>query len=530
MSSEPPDQTATAHHRLSLHTVLVAAGMLISRLSGYVRVTLFSHIFGLEAQAADAFNQALKIPNFLQNLLGEGVLSASLIPVYSALMLTDRARADRVAKAVLGTLALITSTLVLLGIVFAPYIVRVTAPGFEGHILELTVHLVRIFFPGIGLLVLSAWCLAILNSHHRFFLSYAAPVCWNAALIAVLVIWRADGLDALAVKLAWAAVAGSALQLAIQVPTVWGLVSGHRATISRDVGMFVKRVLTSSVPVIFTRGVVQVSSMIDSIIATLLPLGAVTALANATQLYQLPIGLFGMAVSSAALPSMSTEAASNQEAAMRSRLMAGQETIAVLVVPSMVAFLALGDVIVALLLEHGRFTHHDTRYVWGVLAGSAVGLLATTVSRLYASAFYALGDTRTPTRIAVIRVALVAALGYALAILVPPLIGVPLSWGTAGLTVSAGAAGWVEFALLRQALRRRLGDVTMPASRVARAWMMAMTAAAAATGLRWLLPLDWPVSRGILILSLYGTLYLAGAHAIGLLDGTAILRRVMRRR
>jgi putative peptidoglycan lipid II flippase len=504
--------------------------MLISRLSGYARVTLFSHIFGLEAQAADAFNQALKIPNFLQNLLGEGVLSASLIPVYSGLMLTERAKADRVARAVLAVWALITSVLVLAGILWTPFIVRLLAPGFAGPILDLTVHLVRILFPGIGLLVLSAWCLAILNSHHRFFLSYAAPVCWNAALIVVLVRWRHDGLDALAVKLAWAAVVGSALQLGVQIPTVWSLVTGHGVVVGRGIATAVKQVLTSTVPVIFTRGVVQVSSTIDSIIASLLPLGAITALANATQLYQLPVALFGMAVSSAALPSMSTEAASNQGEAMRARLIAGQDTIAVLVVPSMVAFLALGDVIVALLLEHGKFTHDNTRYVWGVLAGSAVGLLATTVSRLYVSAFYAMGDTRTPTRFAVIRVALVAALGYVMAVWVPPLLGLPRSWGTAGLTVSAGIAGWVEFALLRRALRRRLGDVTMPAGHVARAWVLATAAAAVASTLRWLVPIAWPFSRGLLILGAFGVLYLAGAQATGLLDASSILRRVLRRK
>ena len=190
----------------------------------------------------------------------------------------------------------------------------------------------------------------------------------------------------------------------------------------------------------------------------------------------------------------------------------------------------VGDAIVALLLEHGRFTHENTLYVWGVLAGSAVGLLATTVSRLYVSAFYALGDTRTPTRFAVIRVVLVGLLGYVMAIWVPPLIGVPLSWGTAGLTISAGLAGWVEFALLRQALRRRLGDVTMRARRVAHAWAIATGAAILASGLRWVLPLNQPAIRGVVILGVFGTLYLASAQAAGLLDGTSLLRRVLRRR
>lgn len=524
MSPEPPRSTAKPH-RLSVHTTLVAAGMLVSRLAGYVRVTLFSHVFGLNAPAADAFNAALRIPNFLQNLLGEGVLSASLIPVYSGLMVTDRARANQVARAVLATLALVTSVVVLIGVTWSAQMVSLIAPGYEGALRDLTIHLVRIFFPGIGLLVLSAWCLAILNSHHRFFLSYAAPVLWNAALIAVLAADRGGNLDELAVRLAWAAVVGSALQLGVQVPTVWGLVTGHGVDWTAETTALVKRVLTSSVPVIFTRGVVQVSSVIDSVIASLLPGGAVTALTYATQLYQLPVALFGMAVSSAALPSMSSEAAANQQSALRAHLVRGQQTIAVLVVPSIVAFLALGDIIVGLLLEHGSFTHADTRYVWGVLAGSAVGLLATTVGRLYVSAFYALGDTTTPTRIAVLRVSVVAALGYVLAIHAPALVGVPANWGTAGLTASAGMAGWIEFALLRRALRRRLGDVTLPGKLVAQAWAVAAASAAVATLLRWVIGVDQPVVRGVVMLGVYGSLYLGVAQITGLLDVRTLLRR-----
>jgi putative peptidoglycan lipid II flippase len=344
------------------------------------------------------------------------------------------------------------------------------------------------------------------------------------------VVFRHQDLSEVATRLAWATVIGAALQLGVQIPVVWQLMDGRWRQAADSIAEPVQRVLTTSLPVIFTRGVVQVSSYVDSYIATWLGTGAVSALANATQLYQLPVALFGMAVSSASLPSMSTAVAASLPDALRARLMAGQETIAALVVPSMVAFLVFGDVMVAMLLEHGRFTHDNTLYVWSILAGSAVGLLATTVGRLYASAFYALGDTRTPTRIAILRVVLVAGLGYLLALPLPRLLGMPQMWGAAGLTVSAGVAGWIEFVLLRRALRTRLGPVTMPASVVGRAWLAAAGAAGLASVLRWAVPQPWIVLRGLVILGTYGTIYLLLAQWAGILATTDLMRRVLRSR
>src|SRR5689334_23154410 len=159
---------------------LVAAGILLSRVAGFVRQYVFAHFFGNGA-AADAFNAALKIPNLLQNLFGEGVLSASFIPVYAALLgRGDDEEATRVADVVGTLLALAMTALVVVGVVTTPYLIDGIAPGFTGEKREATIRLVRILFPGVGVLVLSSWCLGILNSHRRFFLSYAAPVVWSA--------------------------------------------------------------------------------------------------------------------------------------------------------------------------------------------------------------------------------------------------------------------------------------------------------------------------------------------------------------
>jgi putative peptidoglycan lipid II flippase len=434
---------------------------------------------------------------------------------------------------VLAVLALITLLLVLAGLIWTSALVTLNAPGFDGEKRELTIQLVRILFPGIGLLVLSAWCLAILNSHHKFFLSYVAPVLWNGAIIGALVHYHdapPEDLPRVAIALAWAAVIGAALQLGVQLPGVWRVMTFRRAT-ALELGYYVRQVLWASIPVIFTRGVVQISALVDSMIASWLPdgSGAVSALANQQQLYQLPVALFGMAISSAALPTLAMTMSEGLPDAMRKHLLNAQQMIVVLVVPSVVAFLFLGDVMFAMLFQRGQFTASDTNYDWGILAGSAVGLLATTIARLYSNAFYALGDTSTPTRFAVIRVGLVAALGYLLAIAVPPLIGIEARWGAAGLTISAGFAGWVEFALLRRSLQSRIGSLAIPASLLAKTWIAALVAAVAATGLRWFVPADQLVLRGVLLVGVYGGLYLSLAHLMGLFEVRALFARALRR-
>src|SRR5215469_6605728 len=206
---------------------LVASGIFLSRVAGLVRDRVFAHYFGNSA-AADVFKAALRIPNFLQNLFGEGVLSASFIPVYASLLARDdKQEARRTAGAVAALLALTTSIFVLLGVLTAPWLIEAIAPGFHGEKRDLTVRLVRILFPGAGLLVASAWCLGVLNSHRKFFISYSAPVLWNIAMIAGMIAFgKGRHQNSLVVITAWASVAGSALQVGVQLPTVLKLLGG----------------------------------------------------------------------------------------------------------------------------------------------------------------------------------------------------------------------------------------------------------------------------------------------------------------
>ena len=510
---------------------LVALGIFLSRIAGLVRQRVLAHYLGL-SDAADAFTAAFRIPNLLQNLFGEGVLSASFIPVYARLLADDdQEEAARVAGAVGALLALATAVLTLAGIWSTPWLIDGIAPGFQGEKRELTIRLVRILFPGMGLLVLSAWCLGILNSHRRFLLSYTAPVAWNAAIIAALVAFggRVGAFD-LAAAAAWGSVAGSALQLLVQLPTVRRVAGRVRPSLDLA-SEHVRTVLRNFGPVFVGRGVLQISAYIDTILGSLLPAGAVTALMNAQTLYTLPVSLFGMSVSAAELPAMSSAQGDREAVAsyLRTRLHAGLRRIAFFVVPSAMAFLALGDVLAAALFQTGRFTGADATYVWSILAGSAIGLLASTMGRLYASTYYALRDTRTPLRFAVVRVVLGTTLGSCAALLLPGLLGVDPRWGAAGLTASSGIAGWVEFALLRGTLRHRIGRTGLAASYLTRLWLAAVVAAAAGLAAKLGLGVSQPILRAGLAVGAFGGVYLLVTTALGVNDSRALVRRLTTR-
>lgn len=536
-SSPVPGSVAGSRGRYGgRHAALVAAGIFLSRIAGLVRERAFSHFFGL-SDAGDVLRAAFRIPNLLQNLFGEGVLSASFIPVYARLLADgEREEANRVAGAVFALLALVVSVLVLAGILAAPLLVGLIAPGFEGAKRVWVVDLVRIVFPGTGILVLSAWCLGILNSHRRFFLSYAAPIAWNAIMIAALVGFGGRMGDApLAAAVAWASVAGAALQFLVQLPLVLRLARGlrPRLTLAALAAPGVRRVARGFVPVFLGRGVIQISAMIDTLIASFLPAGAVAALTSAQTLYLLPVSLFGMSVSASELALMSGAAREEgaPEVAIRARLEAGLRRIAFFVVPSAVAFVTLGDVVASVVYQTGRFGRADAVYVWAILAGSGIGLLATTWARLYASTLYATGDTRTPLRAAVVRVAASIGCAYVAALHFPRMLGVEARWGAAGITLAASLAGFVELALLRRWLRRRIGEVRTAGRPLAA--MAASAAVAAVLGRGTHASLAHlstpPLIEGIVTLGVYGTAYFALAAALHLDESSRLVRRMLRR-
>jgi putative peptidoglycan lipid II flippase len=442
------------------HAARVAAGIFATRILGYVRERVFAHYFG-NGPAADAFRAALRIPNVVRNLLGEGTLSASFIPVYAALEgRGDRDAARAVAGAVLGLLLAAAGVLAAVGIALAPAITTAVAAGFDEPTRRLTIILVRILFPMTGLMVVSAWCLGVLNTHHRFFLPYAAPALWNVAGIVAMVgagTWLVtpdlpldERLHRLALALAWGTVAGAVLQVAVQLPSCWRLIGGRiplRPTLAHP---GTRDVLHAWTPVVLGAGVAQIAGLIDTQLGSFAGPGGVASLGYAQLVQTLPISLFGVSVAAVSLPALSVDAASaGGGEALRERLAAGFRRIAFFVVPSAFAFMTLGRVIVAMLFQTGRFGSADSQLVGAVLAAYGVGLLGPAAAKLFASGFYAMRDTRTPVRISVVSLVTSAACAVAL---IRPL-------GAVGIAVGSSVGGLLNLVLQVTLLDRRVGRI-----------------------------------------------------------------------
>lgn len=538
------------------NAALVGAGILLSRISGLIREAAIGGFLG-NGFATDAFRAALRIPNLLQNLLGEGVLSASFIPVYSRLLAQDRREeAGRVAGAIAGTIALVAALLVVLGVALAGPLTTLLVPGYTGEKHALTVTLVQILTPGLGFLALSAWCLGVLNSHRRFFLSYAAPVIWNAAAIAFLVAAALRGLAAapMAVALSVGILVGSVLQFAVQLPGVLRLEPGLRPSLRwREPGT--KRVLRAFGPVVAGRGVVQLSGYLDLVLASLLATGAVAALGFAQVLYLLPISLFGMSVAAAELPELSSDREATASA-LSARIDEGLARVAFFVVPTAVVYVLLGNLVVSLLYQRGAFGADDTLQVWAVLAAYSLGLLATTASRLLQNVLYAAGDPRTPAVISALRVAVSLLLGGLLMLQLDrlqlttaglDLIGdlptlEPASralrggedsfyrLGAVGLALAAAASAWLEYGLLRRKVRQRAGRVRLAGGRLLPTLLAAGIAGAAGMLAQALLQAAPSPVLAVGGLGIAGLVYLVAAQALGLHELRAVTDRVFRRR
>jgi putative peptidoglycan lipid II flippase len=525
---------------------LVAAGIFASRVVGLIRERVLATYFGTGLHA-DVFSAGLRLPNVLQNLLGEGTLSASFIPAYSALLGQGRTKdAGRVAGAMFALLLAIAGAVAIVGVLAAPWLVSVFTPGFTGQRRDLMVAVVRILFPMTGVLVLSAWALGILNSHRRFFLPYFAPVIWNAAIIGAIVAFASRlELDGLLLAAAWGALLGGVLQFAVQLPAVLKLDREIRLNTGRGNAEFQDAVRKAG-PAVLGRGVVQVSAYVDMVLASLLAIGAVARLRYAQTLYVLPVSLFGMSIAAAELPELARDGAAAGEE-LRKRTVAALRRVAFFVVPSAVAFIAIGDALVAGLYRAGQFGAADVTAVWFTLAGYSLGLVASTSTRVYQSAFFALRDTATPARIAGVRVLAAIVAGTVLMVQFESITvfgvtlpagalagvwsgGVPL--GSVGLALGAAIGAWLEWLLLRRRLTQRVGAVGTGAAALARLLVAAGVAAAAARGVLAAVALP-SIPAAVASGGAFALVYFGSARLLGVAEaealGHALLRRLRRR-
>ncbi len=574
---------------------IVAAGILVSRLAGFARQRAVAYFFGTGAYA-DVLSCALRAPNLLQNLLGEGTLSASFIPIYARMLEEGREEeAGRFAGAIFGLLVAVAGGLALLGVVFAKPLVAVLAAGFvsdRGPVnrFPLAVKAVRITFPMTGVLVLHAWALGVLNSHRKFFLPYVAPVLWNISIISALVFagrsYLGGGsgpaagalsvatLDHLLFAACVGALLGGMLQFGVQVPLVWRVLRGFRLSLSTRV-TGVRRAIAAFWPVVSGRGVVQLGAWLDVFLASYLVEGAVGALNYAQTLYILPISLFAMSVAAAELPELSrtlplahggavgaeasaaarTAAAAPPASAGRHgpRVERSLRQIALLVVPTVVGYLAFGYLVVGAIFRTGSFDAHSNLLVYGILAAYTLGLPASAGSRLFQNVFFALSDTRTPAKIAAQRVLLAATVAVP-AMLLLDRLGVPaglsgllaagaggdvpgtaravaegLRFGAVGLALGSAVGAWYELIRLVRAARRRLSDLPLPLRPLARLGATALAAAAVAAVAWWALPPLYPALLALCVLGTYAGLYLGAAWWLGFPELDAWLGRLARR-
>ena len=548
--------------------LLVAAGIFASRVIGLVRDRAVAFFFGSGA-FADVYRLALRAPNFLQNLLGEGTLSASFIPIYSRMLEEGREEdAGRFAGAIFGLLAVAASAVALAGVLLAEPFIAVLQPGWLGDAeavaagtlsldrYALAVTVVRLTFPMTAFLVLSAWALGVLNSHRRFLLSYFAPVAWNAALLVALGVGATmvfddpmnigaldvvptDALSRLLVIIFIGALVGGLLQFLVQLPTVLKVMRGFRPRVSLSVAG-VREALKAFGPVVLGRGAYQLSGYLDVFLSSFLAAGALGALGNAQTLYLLPISLFGMSVAASELPELSRISTQELDKFL-DRVTASLRQILYLVVPTTVGYLGFGFLVVGVLFQTGQFGVGDTWLVYLVLAGYTLGLAATTASRLLQNAFYALSDTKTPARLALWRVAVSAVLGAGLmlvldqlrvdALLGLPAEGDPLRLGAVGLALGSAVGAWVELWRLVLALKKNDPSFGLPWGAAARMAGLAGLASIPAALIRWLVPQSaLPIwLYGALVLAAFGLTYLALGHVFGFPESEAWLGRFLGR-
>ena len=490
----------------------IGTGILLSRLAGLLRESLLRSVLGL-GPAADAFTAALRIPNLLQNLLGEGSLSSSFIPVYSKLLSEGKEKeAGHTAGAVAGLLIAFTGALTLVGILIARPIAKLLTPGFSSEKLDLTADLIKITTAGIGFLVLAAWCLGVLNSHRKFFLSYVAPVIWNAAQIVILFI--AIGKDWDPVKAARAAAWGLFIGGVIQLLFQFFGVSRLRTKIGFSFSWkneHVREIIRRFNPTILGRGVVQISAYFDLVLASLLVTGAVAALMSAQVLYILPISLFAMSIAAAELPEMSRNTDSQQ---LGNRLNQGMKQTSFLMLLTSVIYMTIGDQIIGVIFQWGSFDRDDSIAVAATLAAYSLGIPAIGISRIYQSALYANGDTKTPAFSATLRVIISLIIGLLLMFPLDRLFisnsaleKVPGSivgdWGplsqslrslpenphlgAVGLAVGSAIAAWVEMVFLARKTNKKVTPESSPYSPMVKLLPATFSALMISIIARWLL-------------------------------------------
>ncbi len=421
---------------------------LLSRILGLVRDIVLAYFFGSK-MAADAFFVAFRIPNLLRRFFAEGSLTIAFIPVFTE-TLTQKSKQDafELARAVLTLLSLLLVVVTILGVLLSPWIVRIQAYGFgaSGAKYELTVLLTRITFPYILLVSLVAFFMGVLNSLRHFAAPAAAPILLNVGIIAGAVCispWLSEPI----VGVALGVLIGGILQVLLQIP--WILKKGLSL---RPLWMpehpAVKKIGLLMLPAIFGSAVYQVNQFIGTLLASFLAQGSISWLYYADRIVEFPLGVFAIAISTAALPSLAKQAAGKDLSEFRDTLGHALRLVFFITTPATVGMIILRVPIIEVFFQRGAFDRVTTLMTAEALLFYSLGLWAFSASRVMLSAFYAFQDTKTPVQVATITM-------IANALLSLLLMG-PLRHG--GLALSLSLSSTVQLLLLVFILKRR-GDL-----------------------------------------------------------------------
>jgi putative peptidoglycan lipid II flippase len=503
----------------------IGGATLVSRVLGFARDMVVALVFGAGA-ITDAFFVAYRIPNMLRRLLGEGALSAAVVPIVTEYIARgSRPELVRMFRAVLGAAALVASAVTLLGLAATPWLVRVMAPGFtrDPGQAELTALLARVMFPYLLLVALSAVAMGALNAHGRFFAPALGPAVQNVGIIACVAL-LSTRVSPPILALALGVVLGGLGQLAVQVP---GLRRSHcLVPPSSDVAHpAVRRVGRLLLPAVVGLASVQVNVFVNTLLASLMPLGSISYLYYADRVMELPLGVFGIALASAALPTMARQASAGDPRALAGTLGFALRLSFFIAIPAALGLAILRTPIARVLFERGRFSAADTAGTAEALLWFAVGLAGMSGARIAAQTFYALQRPGVAVRMGVLSVIVNIA---AAVVLMRPL-------HHAGLAAAAALAAYVNLGGLMWAARRWLGPIGGRAllATVTRTALASAPLSLVCFGSLWL----WPAAPGVavdvtwllLTIALAGAGFVGAARGLGSPEVTSIARALLRR-
>ncbi|MFQ5896627.1 MAG: murein biosynthesis integral membrane protein MurJ [Candidatus Methylomirabilia bacterium] len=458
----------------------VSLATLVSRLLGFLRDVVVAQAFGASS-ITDAFFVAFRIPNLFRRLLAEGALSAALIPVFTEfLTVRPREEFNRMFRSVAGVFLAALCAVTVVGVLLAPWLVRLLAPGFTADAEQagLASSLTRVMFPYLILVGLATLAMGVLNAHRRFFTSALGPAVLNVGMISAVLL-LAPRIETPILGLAVGVLAGGLGQFLIQLPELRsvGVPLAPSAEFSHPA---VRRVVRLLGPSVLGLAAVQLSVFVNTLLASLLPRGSISYLYYADRVMEFPLGVFGIAVATATLPLMAAQAARRELTGVAQTLNFALRLSCFVAIPASVGLILLRDPIIRVLFQRGEFGAADSEATAWALGFYALGLTAFSGTRIAAQTFYALGDTATPVRIGIGAVALNVLFALAL-------MG-PLTHG--GIALASSCASSANLVGLIWLLRRRLGAVG--GGRIVRSLSLMSIATGVMAGWCWLLLRWWP--------------------------------------